>query len=320
MTAQQNNDQLENECAAHALPPVRMGVDIGGTKVAIVALDVRTGQTLKTDRLLTPNSYEQMMRHLVDLVTTYEKELGTLTFGMCYPGTSDHNGQIKNSNIWWLNNQTFESDLSSAIRRPIRTDNDANCFTLSEAIDGAATEGDVVFGVTLGTGLGGGLVLNKNIHKGRHGLAGEWGHNPLPWPSARERPGPQCSCGLRGCLETFLCGAGLSRSYLHDTGQILSPEAVVEMAASGDDSANSALLRYENRLARALATVINFLDPDVIVIGGGLSRIDRLYPGVLRQWGKYILSTQAVSTQLVRAKHGGESGMKGAAYLWGHEF
>lgn len=299
------------------LPKVRMGVDIGGTKIAAVALEAATGKTLKVSKVVTPKDYQSLINTLVDLVAAYEAEVGQVTYGMCYPGSVNETTQlVQNANVLWLNEKPFEQDLTQALKRPIRTNNDANCFTLSEAVDGAGAGKHVVFGATLGTGLGGGIVIDQKILVGLNRLGGEWGHNPLPWPTPREVPGPPCYCGQNGCLETYLSGTGLARSFRHDTGKNLRAEAVVELAISGDPQAENALQRYENRLARACATIINVLDPDVIVLGGGLSSLTRWYENVPKQWNQYIFSPTPVKTQLVAAVHGGESGVRGAARLW----
>lgn len=296
---------------------VRMGVDIGGTKIAAIALEANSGKVLKSSKLNTPKDYESLLTTLVALVAEYEHAFGAVTYGMCYPGSVDEvTGLVRNANMLWLNNQPFEQDLSRALARPIRTGNDANCFTLSEAINGAGCGHSVVFGATLGTGLGGGIVIDGKILVGLNRLGGEWGHNPLPWPTAREMPGPSCYCGQRGCLETYLSGTGLARSYLHDTGTSLRAEEVVILANQGDAEALNALQRYENRLARACASIINVLDPDIMVLGGGLSSLHRLYENVPRLWGQYIFSPVAVKTKLVPALHGGDSGVRGAALLW----
>lgn len=296
---------------------VRMGVDIGGTKIAAIALDAASGKVLKQSKLSTPGSYENLLKVLADLVATYEAEIGPVTYGMCYPGSVNENTLlVQNANILWLNDKPFEQDLAKALNRVIRTGNDANCFTLSEAIDGAGCGHSMVFGATLGTGLGGGIVINQKIVVGLNRLGGEWGHVPLPWPTEREMQGPECYCGLKGCLETYLSGTGLARSYRHVTGKSIRAEEVVTLANTGDAEAEAALTRYENRMARACAMIINILDPDVIVLGGGLSALKRLYINVPKQWNDYIFSPQPVKTQLVQAIHGGESGMRGAARLW----
>ncbi|MDF2690275.1 MAG: mak [Gammaproteobacteria bacterium] len=299
------------------LPLIRMGVDIGGTKIAAIALDAHSGQAVKHSKISTPSDYPSLIKCLTELVFEYEKELGPVSYGMCYPGSVNQETQrVQNANILWLNDKAFEQDLAKALQRPIRTGNDANCFTLSEAIDGAGKGYSVVFGATLGTGLGGGIVIDQKILVGLNRLGGEWGHVPIPWPTAREIPGPECYCGLKGCLESYLSGTGLARSYRHVTGKALRSEQVIELANQGDPDAEAALSRYENRMARACAMIINILDPDVIVLGGGLSALKRLYLNVPKQWDQYIFSPQAVKTKLLQAAHGAESGVRGAARLW----
>jgi fructokinase len=294
-----------------------MGVDIGGTKIAAIAIDSHSGKALKQTKISTPTDYENLLKTLTELVHVYEKELGPVTYGMCYPGSVNLQTElVQNANILWLNGQAFEQDLSKALKRPIRTGNDANCFTLSEAIDGAGKGHSVVFGATLGTGLGGGIVIDQKIIVGLNRLGGEWGHVPLPWPIGKEAPGPECYCGLKGCLETYLSGTGLARSYRHVSGKSLRSEEIVALANQGDADAESALSRYENRMARACAMIINILDPDVIVLGGGLSALNRLYINVPKHWDEYIFSPQPVRTKLLQATHGGESGVRGAARLW----
>ncbi|MDF2530204.1 MAG: hypothetical protein K0Q57_1084, partial [Gammaproteobacteria bacterium] len=223
------------------LPSIRMGVDIGGTKIAAIALDSNTGQTLKHSKISTPSDYASLINTLTELVAAYESELGPVTYGMCYPGSVNLNTQlVQNANILWLNDKAFEQDLAKVLNRPIRTGNDANCFTLSEAIDGAGQGYSVVFGATLGTGLGGGIVIDQKILVGLNRISGEWGHVPLPWPKDNEVPGPECYCGLTGCLETYLSGTGLARSYRHITGKSLRSEDIVKLANEGDADAESA--------------------------------------------------------------------------------
>jgi fructokinase len=209
----------------------------------------------------------------------------------------------------------FKEDLSHRLNREVRLANDANCFSLSEATDGAAQGASVVFGVIVGTGTGGGVVVNGRVLVGANSIAGEWGHNPLPWPHDDERPGPECYCGRRGCIETFLSGPGLRRDHLSRTSEDLQPRDLVHRAVNGDVAAEATLQRYENRMARALASIINVLDPDVIVLGGGISNIERLYTNVPQLWSPYVFSDR-VDTKLVRAKHGDSSGVRGAAWLW----
>jgi fructokinase len=231
--------------------------------------------------------------------------------GVISPAT----GLVKNANSVWLNGRPLAQDLERRLGRPLRLANDANCFALSEARDGAAAGSRVVFGVILGTGTGGGVAIDGRAWTGRNAIGGEWGHNPLPWPAEDERPGPSCYCGLTGCLETFLSGPGLSRDHEAATGRAVEPEQIVAAARAGDAAAEQTLLRYDDRLARGLATVINLLDPDVIVLGGGLSNLGRLYTNVPRLWGRWVFSDR-LETPLVPPRHGDASGVRGAAWLW----
>jgi len=232
------------------------------------------------------------------------------------PGTvSPATGLVKNANSVWLIGRPLHQDLEAAIGRPVRLANDANCFALSEASDGAGAGADVVFGVIIGTGTGGGIVVRGGLLTGPNAVAGEWGHNPLPWAAGDELPGADCYCGQRGCIETFLSGPGLARDHAQATGERLSSEAVVARAAAGDHAAESTLRRYEARMARALAGIINVLDPDVIVLGGGLSSLTRLYANVPDAWGAWVFSDR-VDTKLVPPRHGDASGVRGAAWLW----
>jgi fructokinase len=300
---------------------MRIGVDLGGTKIEAIALDER-GATLLRRRVATPaGDYRGTVAAITALVTGIERELkckgsvGVATPGAIAPGT----GRLKNSNSVCLNGQLLQTDLEAALVRPVRLANDANCFALSEAVDGAAVGADVVFGVILGTGVGGGIVVRGHVLTGPNAIAGEWGHNPLPWPQADELPGHECYCGQRGCIETFLSGPGLARDHLFVNGEALDGAAIVARAAGGDAAAQATLSRYEDRLARALASVINLLDPDVIVLGGGLSQIARLYEAVPRLWGRYVFSAGVegeVRTRLRAPVHGDSSGVRGAAWLW----
>lgn len=300
---------------------MRIGVDLGGTKIEAIALDER-GATLLRRRVATPaGDYRGTVAAITALVTGIERELkcqgsvGVATPGAIAPGT----GRLKNSNSVCLNGQLLQTDLEAALVRPVRLANDANCFALSEAVDGAAVGADVVFGVILGTGTGGGIVVRGHVLTGPNAIAGEWGHNPLPWPQADELPGHECYCGQRGCIETFLSGPGLARDHLFVNGEALDGAAIVARASNGDAQAAATLARYEERLARALASVINLLDPDVIVLGGGLSQIARWYETVPRLWGRHVFSAGVegeVRTRLRPPVHGDSSGVRGAAWLW----
>jgi fructokinase len=295
---------------------ISIGVDLGGTKIEIAALDSNGNQRYRK-RMPTPaNNYKAIIQAIVDLVTEAETALGvSASIGICTPGAiSPSSGRIKNSNTVCLIGEPFADDLSRALSRSIHCANDADCFTLSEAIDGAAAGARVVFGVILGTGTGGGIVVDRQLIVGPNAITGEWGHNPLPWPTDDERPGRTCYCGKRGCIETFLSGPGLSRDFEAATGQKLTAFEIAEKARANDAKAEAALARYEDRLARGLASVINILDPDVIVLGGGLSNVERLDANVPKLLPKYVFSDR-VDTQLFRAVHGDSSGVRGAVWL-----
>ena len=296
---------------------MRIGIDLGGTKIEAIALD-DNGSTLLRRRVPTPNGdYVGTLNAIADLVLSFETELyqkGSL--GVASPGAiSTRTGLLKNSNSVVLNGRPLDSDLSQRLGRPIRLENDANCFALSEAFDGAAVGAHVVFGVILGTGVGGGIVIGKELVAGPNKIAGEWGHNPLPWATESERPGAPCYCGKSGCVETFLSGAGLARDYYSRTGKHLTAKEMVLAGAGGDKYAQECLTVYQDRLARSLAVVINLLDPDVIVLGGGLSNILQLYAGLSALAGTYTFS-DGIDTRIVRAAHGDLSGVRGAAWLW----
>ena len=295
---------------------MRIGIDLGGTKIEIVALS-EDGATRFSRRMATPRGdYDATIGAMVGLVEAAERSVGErCTVGVGIPGAlSPATGLVKNANSTWLNGRPLDADLSRALGRPVRLANDANCFALSEATDGAAAGAGVVFGVILGTGTGGGIVVRGELLVGADAIAGEWGHNALPWPDASEWPGPPCYCGRRGCIETFLSGSGLQRAYEGGPGP--DAQAIAAAAATGDAHARAAVDRYTGRLAKALASVINLLDPDVIVLGGGLSNIASLYDEVPARWGAWIFS-DGVSTMLRRATHGDASGVRGAARLWG---
>jgi fructokinase len=296
----------------------RLGIDLGGTKIEIIALDGK-GRELLRRRVATPRGdYEATLDAIQRLVEACESALGIVekaSIGIGTPGTfSRANGLMRNCNSVWLNGRPLGEDLVRLLDRPVTIANDANCFALSEATDGAGAGAECVFGVILGTGVGGGLVVNRRVLEGPNGIAGEWGHNPLPWPEDGERPGPDCYCGKRGCIETFLSGPGLANDHARATGERLTPEQIVDNATKGEAICMAALARYEGRLARALAHVINILDPDVIVLGGGLSNLDRLFERVPLLWGAFAF-TDRVDTRLVRHAHGDSSGVRGAAWL-----
>jgi fructokinase len=298
-------------------PALRIGIDLGGTKIEGIALSA-SGSVLARHRVATPRgNYDLTVKAIVDLVSAIEKELGDYgTVGVGTPGAiSPATGLIKNANSTALIGHTLDKDLGSALGREVRLANDANCFALSEAVDGAGAEAEIVFGVIIGTGTGGGIAIRGRILTGANAIAGEWGHNPLPWPRPEELPGPRCYCGKKGCLETFLSGPGLSRDFFVATGKRLEPPEIAQLAEANDQAAEACLSRYENRLARGLAHVINILDPELIVLGGGMSNIQRLYEHVPRLWAQYVFS-DCVGTKLVRPIHGDASGARGAAWLW----
>ncbi|MBI5163811.1 MAG: ROK family protein [Magnetospirillum sp.] len=293
---------------------LRLGIDLGGTKTEAIALDRLGGRELARRRVATARgSYDGTVATVKGLVEALEAELGAAgSVGIGIPGTvSPRSGLIKNANSTWLIGKPFDRDLAEALGRPVRLANDADCFALSEASDGAGAGAATLFGVILGTGVGGGIVVHGRLLAGPNAIAGEWGHNPLPGPTDDERPGPPCYCGKSGCIETFLSGPALAR----DHGGGLSGAEVAALAESGDPPAVAALARYQERLARALATVLNVLDPQVVVLGGGLSRIAALYETVPRLWGRYVFS-DTVDTRLVPPVHGDSSGVRGAAWLW----
>jgi len=296
----------------------RIGVDLGGTKIEAVVLG-GDGQERARRRIPTPtDGYAATVRAVITLVETLECELGLppAPVGIGIPGTlSRATGRVKNANSTCLNGQRLDHDLEEALGRPVRIQNDANCFTMSEAADGAGAGAQIVFGVILGTGVGAGLVINGTVIDGPNGITGEWGHNPLPWPMDDERPGPDCYCGRCGCIEAFLSGPGLAARHRDSGHQPATPAELADAAAHGDAAAIATLDRYTDRLARGLAHVINIIDPDVIVLGGGLSNLTRLYDGVPRLWGRWVFSDR-VDTTLVQAVHGDSSGVRGAAWLW----
>lgn len=295
---------------------MRIGIDVGGTKIEGIALD-GSGTELERFRVSTPRGdYPGTVQAVVDLVLRLEATHGTATVGVGIPGTVDGvTGTVKNANSTWLNGQPFDRDLSQKLEREVRCANDANCFVVSEATDGAAAGAAVVFGVILGTGCGGGVAIEGRVHSGRNGVGGEWGHNPLPRPVGDEYPGPLCYCGQYGCLETWISGTGFTQDYLRTTGRALTGGEIVTASEAGDPSAIAAMDRLEDRIARGFASLINVLDPDVIVVGGGLSRVDRIYPGITRRLPALVFGGGA-RTPVLRALHGDSSGVRGAAWLW----
>jgi fructokinase len=299
---------------------MRIGIDLGGTKIEGIAIAGDGDEQLRRRIPAPRDDYAQTLAAVVDLVHGIERDLGVHgTVGIGIPGAvSPATGLIKNSNSTWLIGMPLADDLSRLLDRPLRFANDANCFALSEATDGAAAGAAVVFGVIIGTGTGGGVVVHQRVLTGANAIGGEWGHNPLPAPRDGERPGPACYCGRSGCIETFLSGPSLARGYVASGGAAITAREIAARAGAGEPLANMALERYEERMARALGSIINVLDPDVIVLGGGLSNIDRLYERVPKLWSPYVFSHR-VDTRLVRAMHGDSSGVRGAAWLWGKD-
>ena len=294
---------------------MRIGVDLGGTKIEGMALD-DAGREGERRRMPSPQGdYRATLRAIVELARALE---GTAQarVGVAIPGSfSPATGRIKNANSTWLIGHAMERDLSQALQRPVRLANDADCFALSEATDGAAAGSAGVFGVIVGTGCGGGVVINGRLLGGPNAIVGEWGHNPLPWSRDEERPGSRCYCGKCGCLETWLSGPGLAADHVRITGETLEPSMIDARAQAGDPGCIDTLDRYMDRMARGLASVINVLDPEVIVLGGGVSNIQALYEGVPARWGRYVFSDR-VDTRLAKAVHGDSSGVRGAAWLW----
>lgn len=291
---------------------MRFGLDLGGTKIEAIVLD-DAGESIWRTRCPTPVAdYQAILRTISDLVAQAEQRVGrAVSVGVGMPGSlSPVTRLVRNSNTLCLNGQAIQSDLESLLDRPIRLANDANCFALSEATDGAGQGAQCVFGVILGTGCGGGWVVNGQVWNGLNSIAGEWGHNPLPWPRPEEWPGPDCYCGRKGCTELWISGSGFARDHCAVTGEDLTAEEIMTRA-----SGLASFERLCDRLARALAAVINAVDPEIIVLGGGLSNIDALYEKVPTLWKNYIFS-DVIETRLVQNHHGDASGVRGAAWLW----
>lgn len=298
----------------------RIGIDLGGSKIGGILL-ASDGTVLAERRLSTPaGDYAGTLDAIAGLVAALENSIGEqrhrASIGIGMPGAiSPATGRVKNANSTWLNGKEFDRDIEARLKRPVRIANDANCFAVSEAHDGAAAGMHCVFGVILGTGVGGGIAIGGQVLTGANAIAGEWGHNPLPAPHESESPGPACYCGRHGCLETWLSGPGLAADHRNATGETLAAPAIVALANDGDAAAIATMDRYTDRLARGLASVINILDPDAIVLGGGLSEIATLYTDVPERWGRYVFSDR-IDTALLAPKHGAASGVRGAAWLW----
>ncbi|MEG9431590.1 ROK family protein [Terriglobus sp. ADX1] len=299
---------------------MRIGVDLGGTKIEGRAFD-NNGQELDRLRVPTPREdYDGTVATIIEVARSLETRLGQQgTLGVGIPGSVvKSTGLVKNANSTWLNGRPLEKDLSKAWGREVRCANDANCLAVSEAVDGAGAGYNVVFGVILGTGCGGGVAIAGRVHNGPNGIGGEWGHNSLPMQREGEWPGPECYCGQRGCMETWVAGSGLERDFLAVTGKALRGPEIVKLSESGDPEAEAALQRLEDRLARGLSNVCNLLDPDAIVFGGGLSQLDRLYVNVPPLIAQYTFG-KGFETPLRKAVHGDASGVRGAAWLWPQE-
>ena len=296
---------------------MRIGVDLGGTKIEAVALD-DAGSELAKQRVATPRgNYPGTLDAIAELVSALEQQTGQSgTVGVGMPGSfSTVTGVVRNANSTWLIGQPFDHDLQARLGREVRFANDANCLAVSEAVDGAGAGAAVVFAVILGTGVGGGVALNGKVHNGHNAIGGEWGHNPLGWMEPEEFPGPDCYCGKRGCIETFVSGTGFEQDFLRTTGERIRGLEIVARAASGDADADAALQRYEHRLARSIATLANVLDPDVFVLGGGMSNLPQIYETLPRLVPNWTLGGE-FTTPIRPAKHGDSSGVRGAAWLW----
>lgn len=296
---------------------MRIGIDLGGTKIEALAIDAH-GQELARHRVNTPrDDYDGTVAAIVGLVHLLESKTGrTGSVGAGIPGSiSGKTGLVKNANSTWLNGRALDKDLSAALGREVRLANDANCLAVSEATDGAAAGKHVVFGVILGTGCGGGVAIDGRVHAGPNGTGGEWGHNPLPWPKAEENPGPLCYCGKRGCMEMWVSGTGLARDYQETTGKQRTAREVIAAFEAGEEDALQVVDRLEDRLARGLATIVNSLDPDVFVLGGGLSLAQHLYQSLPKRISTYVFGGE-YDTPILQAKFGDSSGVRGAAWLW----
>lgn len=296
---------------------LRLGVDLGGTKTEIVAMRQNSQEVLLRRRISTIRSYEGVIRGIKELVDCAEAELGEKgTVGVGIPGAiSPATGLVKNANSTWLIGHALDKDLEQVLSRPVRVKNDADCLALSEATDGAGAGYDTVWAVILGTGSGSGIVVRKRLVEGPNAIAGEWAHNPLPYLTPEEKAENPCYCGKSGCIEKMVSGTGLMKDYERETGLVKTGAEIDEASKNGEEAAERVLRRYEDRLARATAGVINILDPHIVVLGGGVSNIDRLYTSLPELWKKYVFS-DTVRTKLAKAKYGDSSGVRGAAWLW----
>ena len=296
-----------------------LGIDLGGTKIEALLLDAAGGELWRRRVPTPPGDYAATLGAIGGLVDAARVAAGgALTVGIGTPGALAANGRMKNCNSTWLNDRPLQRDLETALGQPLALANDANCLALSEATDGAGAGAEVVFAVILGTGCGAGIAVRGRVLTGPNRLAGEWGHNPLPWAQGGDDPAYDCYCGQRGCNETYLSGSGLARDHRHVTGEVLAGEDIAARAAAGDAACRATLERHADRLARALAAVINLLDPDVVVLAGGLSRLPHLVDEVPRRWGQWVFSggnADPVRTRIVASRHGDASGVRGAAWL-----
>ena len=297
---------------------MRIGIDLGGTKIEGIVLE-NNGQIPIRERVPTPShDYGEIVKSIAELVNSIEKQYGdTGSVGIGIPGSaSAQTGLIRNANTICLIGNDLQGDLETLLKRPIRLANDADCFALSEASDGAGQNSNSVFGVIIGTGCGSGIVINKQLVQGANRIAGEWGHNPLPWPRDNERPGEKCYCGQNGCLETWLSGTGFARTYLEAGGTKITAKEVMQRVSQGEPLAIDILEQYIDRMARSLAVIINIIDPETIVLGGGMSHVSQLYSEVPKRWDQYIFSPEPAATELKPPVHGDSGGVRGAAWLW----
>jgi fructokinase len=311
------NGTMSDPTESHSTTKLRIGVDLGGTKIEFIALD-SDGRELHCHRVPTPRyDYDGTVRAVKEGVELIERELHrSATVGVGIPGTiSGVTHTVKNANSVWMNGKPFDRDLSDALHREVRCANDANCLAVSEATDGAGAGQHVVFAVILGTGCGGGIAVDGRVVNGRNGVAGEWGHTVLPWMRPDEFPGPACFCGLHGCIETFISGTGLEADYERATKTHLPGKEIIARCEAGEAAAVASVERYEDRLTRSLSQIVNILDPDVIVLGGGVSQVPRLYRNVPQLLKNYVFGREA-DTPVLAAKHGDASGVRGAAWLW----